>query len=149
LPRIPFCKDFSSISRSGRELGLLHVNHITCAEYPLDVVGSDKNSDPHPRVTKIRWDVKGSSPRLLIAEGLSLTGFPKNYQDFTVNGRSPIDWAIDRYQVKTDSSSGIVNDPNTELLNLGGIVSTIKRLAFVSSESLRIIQAMPPIEVVK
>ena len=97
----------------------------------------------------MRWDVRADEPTLLISDGLSLTGFPKNYQDFTVNGRSPIDWAIDRYQVKTDTSSGIVNNPNIELLNLGGVISIIKRLAYVSSESLKIIQKMPSIEIIK
>jgi predicted helicase len=149
MPRVPFCKDFYSISRAGRELGLLHVNHMSCAEYPLELVGSSKATVQHCRVTKMRWDVRGETPVLIVSDGVSLTGFPENYQDFTVNGRSPIDWAIDRYQVKAESASGIVNDPNTELLNLGGIISTIKRLAFVSSESLKIIQNMPLIEVIK
>ena len=149
MPRIPFCKDFSTISRAGRELGLLHVNHMNCAEYPLELVGSSKNADLHPRVSKLRWNFRGDNPTLLISEGLFLTGFPDNYQDFTVNGRSPIDWAIDRYQIKTDASSGIVNDPNKELVELGGIVRLIRRLAFVSSESLKIIENMPKIEVIK
>jgi len=30
----------------------------------------------------------------------------------TPKGRSPLEWIIDRYQIKTDSASGIVNNPN-------------------------------------
>jgi predicted helicase len=149
MPRIPFSGDFQNISTAGRQLGELHVNHMTCAEYPLELIDTSMGDHSTLRVSKLRWDFKGKSPVLQIADGLALTGFPTNYQDFTVNGRSPIDWAIDRYQVKTDSSSEIINDPNEELLQHGGVISILKRLTFVSSESLRIIENMPPIIVIK
>lgn len=149
MPRIPFSKNFSTISKLGRELGLLHINHTSCAEYPLESISSSKKGKLNFPISKMRWDVKAQKPTLLLTDGFSLTGFPKDYQDFTINGRSPIDWAIDRYQVKTETSSGLANDPNSELLNLGGVVATIKRLAYVSSKSLEIIQNMPSIEIIK
>ena len=29
-----------------------------------------------------------------------------------VNGRSAVEWIMERYQIKTDKASGITNDPN-------------------------------------
>ena len=36
---------------------------------------------------------------------------PRSFE-YVVNGRSPLEWIIDRYQVRTDSANGIENDPN-------------------------------------
>jgi predicted helicase len=148
MPRIPFVKEFSAISEAGKALGLLHSNHMSCDEYPLVVtIPADVKLD-EISVTKMRWDSKSDKPSLIINNSVSLSGFPLDYQDFTVNGRSPIDWAIDRYQVKTEPASGILNDPNNELHSLGGAISTIQRLAFVSSESIRIMASMPALKVI-
>ncbi len=49
--------------------------------------------------------------------------------------RSPLEWIIDRYHVKTDKTSGIVNDPNDFLREQGrpdAVVDLIKRLVTVS-----------------
>ncbi len=32
--------------------------------------------------------------------------------EYVINGRSPLEWIMDRYQVKVDSASGIENNPN-------------------------------------
>ena len=31
---------------------------------------------------------------------------------YVVNGRTPLEWFIDRYKIKRDKESGILNDPN-------------------------------------
>ena len=31
---------------------------------------------------------------------------------YEVNGRIPLEWYIDRYKIKTDKESSILNDPN-------------------------------------
>lgn len=49
---------------------------------------------------------------LVYNKRVSIKGIPEDAQDYVVNGRSPLEWAIDRYQVKTDKATGIVNDPN-------------------------------------
>ncbi len=39
------------------------------------------------------------------------TSPPKRHR-YMLGSRSALEWLIDRYQVKTDKDSGIVNDPN-------------------------------------
>lgn len=60
-----------------------------------------------------------------------------------VNGRSPLDWVIDRYQVKTDKKGGITNDPNDYSDDPWYIIDLIVRLVRVSMETQQIVQSLP------
>lgn len=53
-----------------------------------------------------------------------------------------MEWIIDRYQIRTDKDSGIVNDPNKwgeEHDNLRYIVDLIEKVVRMSVESARLI----------
>ena len=63
--------------------------------------------------------------------------------------RSGIDWIIDRYYIKTDKASGIVNDPNQWGLERGApryIVDLIKRVVTVSVRTVEIVAGLPSLE---
>ena len=65
-------------------------------------------------------------------------------------GRSPLEWIIDRYHVKTDKASGIVNDPNDFLREQGrpdAVVDLIKRLVTVSMRTQELLSTLPPLEI--
>ena len=49
---------------------------------------------------------------LVINEHVRLSGIPEEAHRYVVNGRTPLEWFIDRYRIKQDSASGILNDPN-------------------------------------
>ena len=66
-------------------------------------------------------------------------------QRYTVNGRSPLEWVIDRYQVKTDKASGIVNDPSEYSDDPRCIVDLIEKLIRVSMETMEIVDLLPPV----
>ena len=56
---------------------------------------------------------------------------------------------MERYQVKTDKASGIVNDPNdwaTEHGNPRYILDLVKRIVTVSLETVRIVRNLPPLD---
>ena len=72
-----------------------------------------------------------------------LSGIPEDAYRYVVNGRSPLEWFIDRYYIKTDKDSGIVNDPNGWFDDPRDLVTTIKRIVYVSVESARIIDNLP------
>ncbi len=66
-----------------------------------------------------------------------------------VNGRSPLEWIIDRYQVKTDPPSNIVNDPNdwaAEHDNPRYILDLILSCITVSLKTLDIVENLPDVE---
>lgn len=43
---------------------------------------------------------------------LTLRDIPPEAYDYVVNGKSAIEWIMERYQVTVDKASGIRNDPN-------------------------------------
>ena len=146
LPRIPLVEryeDFKKTSDIGRQLAALHLNYETLEPYELEEKGDFSDT----RVVKMKFGGKGGKDRsVLIVNGtLTLCGIPEEAYRYQVNGRSPIEWAVDRYQVRQDKASGIVNDPNLWAPdNPRYIPDLIKRLVTLSIDSLNLINTLPP-----
>jgi len=77
---------------------------------------------------------------------ITLREIPLDAYDYVVNGKSALDWVMERYQVKTDKDSGIVNDPNAWSEDPRYIVDLVKRVVRVSMETLRLVEALPKLE---
>ena len=58
---------------------------------------------------------------------------------YRVDGRTPLEWVVDRYRVTVDKDSGIVNDPCTKT----DIIAVIERAVYIGIESERIIKSLP------
>ena len=80
---------------------------------------------------------------LIINENVRLTGIWEAAHRYVVNGRTPLEWFIDRYRIKRDKESGILNDPNGWFEKPRELVTAIKRIVHVSVESTRIIEGLP------
>ena len=146
LPRIPYSMNFREISKLGRKLADLHLNYEMCPEFKLEVVATKKSNLEDIKVTKMAWDGKATVPTLVINGDVRVFGFPAHLDEMLVNGRNPIDWMIDRFQVKKDPESGLVNDPNSEIELMGGILTALKKVSFVVDESRKLLAKMPPID---
>lgn len=62
-----------------------------------------------------------------------------------LGSRSALAWIIDRYQLKTDKASGIVDDPNDSCDdhdNPTYIVELIKRITTVAVETMKIVDSL-------
>ena len=115
LPRIPFAPDFHAFAEAGKELAVLHLGYETCEQYRLSLVfAHDGEPQPHHfRLTeKAMRFATPAKTTLTINEHLRLTGIPEMAHRYVVNGRTPLEWFIDRYKIKRDKESGILNDPN-------------------------------------
>ena len=67
-----------------------------------------------------------------------------------VNGKSAIEWIMDRYQVKVDKKSGIKNDPNDwskEVDNPRYILDLLLSVINVSVQTVEIVENLPIFEV--
>ena len=87
--------------------------------------------------------------RLRYNDHLTLSGIPPKAHEYVLGTRSGIDWIIDRYYIKTDKDSGIVNDPNQWGLERGEpryIVDLIKRVVTVSVRTVEIVEGLPSLE---
>lgn len=155
LPRIPQVKGFLEYARIGRELAALHVDYESVDPYPLDeVLAIDAPEDPFERyrIDKLSWVSRKDHTAIRYNSHLTITGIPENESEYKVGGRSPLEWVLDRYKVKVDKASGIVNDPNAWLRehdNPRYVVDLIKSLVTVSLETQRLIAELPEFEVIE
>ena len=60
----------------------------------------------------MRFADKEEKTTLIVNEHALLDGIPKAAHGYVVNGRTPLEWLINRYRIVRDKHSGIVNDPN-------------------------------------
>ena len=160
LPHIPRASGFHTYASVGRELADLHVNYERVEPYPSvqEEASLHAPADPWERYRigerKMRFPKLGRRDkdftRLEYNDYVTLTGIPAEAQGYTISGRSPLEWIIDRYHVKTDKASGIVNDPNDFLREQGrpdAVVDLIKRLATVSMRTQELLATLPKLEI--
>ncbi len=143
LPRIPFAKDFWAFSKAGRKLAELHLNYETIEPWPVKEV-----SHGNFRVTKMRFPKKGIRHTIHYNDTCTLSEIPEEAYEYIVNGKSAIEWVMERYAVTTDKDSGIVNDPNDWCDEQGKpryIIDLVKRVIRVSIETMEIVNTLPPI----
>ena len=87
--------------------------------------------------------------RILYNDRVTIRGIPLAAYDYVVNGKSAIEWVMERYQITTNKDSGIVNDPNKWLAENGGeryIVDLICKVVAVSMETQKIVASLPRLE---
>ena len=156
LPHIPRAAGFHTYASVGRELADLHVNYERVEPYPSvqEEASLHAPADPWERYRigerKMRFPKLGRRDkdftRLEYNEYVILVGIPEQAQGYSISGRSPLEWIIDRYHVKTDKASGIVNDPNDFLREQGrpdAVVDLIKRLVTVSMHTQELVASLP------
>ena len=157
LPRVPFADDFEAFRDAGCELMGLHVGYEVCPEFPLVCLVDGMCSDGgHPDAYRIHGGMQwgrsaGSKTRddksvLHVNTRCDLVGIPAECHEYTVSGRSPLEWAVTVLRVKTDKGSGLVNDPNgwadwrDEPF---GLIRHLRRLAYLGQRSAQIVAGLP------
>ena len=111
----------------------------------------------HPVVQPFHWPVRYRRPHGLPSRArlpqplVCTTRLPphRRRQRGQRGAHLRIDWIIDRYYIKTDKDSGIVNDPNQWGIERGEpryIVDPIKRVVTVSVRTVEIGAGLPSLE---
>ncbi|GAA2146440.1 DEAD/DEAH box helicase [Nocardioides koreensis] len=170
LPRIPFvanAKDARAFVDAGRALGELHINYERVEPYPLEglhpagapegaeayafyAVGEKKMRFGRPTAEQTAAGHKVDRSVIHYNDQLAVSGVPSAAYRYMLGSRSAIEWIIDRYYVRTDKASGIVNDPNDWSREAGQpryILDLLARVVTVSVETTRIVDSLPGLEV--
>ncbi|MBC2834062.1 DEAD/DEAH box helicase [Paragemmobacter straminiformis] len=160
LPRIPCVKqatDFWAFVRAGRALGDLHVGYETVEPYPVTVKQGDLSlasiDDPVKffRVEKMTFGKNKDRSVIHYNPNITITDIPLDAYDYIVNGKSAIDWVMERQAVKQDKDSGIINDANDYANETVGDprypFDLLRRVITVSLETMKIVRALPPLEI--
>ena len=147
LPRIPLIDnptDFRAFSKAGRDLAELHLNYETVAPCPDVVVTGAEHGNF--RVEKMRFKSKDDKSTIVFNPFITVSNIPLKAYDYVVNGRSAIEWVMERYQIKTDKDSGITNDPNDWAIEHNQpryILDLLLSVITVSMETNKIVKNLP------
>ena len=151
LPRLPLVEkpaDFWAFSKAGRALANLHLNYETQPACPDVVVTGAEHGNFH--VTKMRFPKKDDKTALEYNPWITLSHIPLEAYEYVVNGRSAVEWIMERYQIKTDKASGITNDPNDWAQEQGKpryILDLLLSVITVSLETMKIVNGLPKLEI--
>ena len=80
---------------------------------------------------------------LTVNDHVRLVDIPPDAHEYQVNGRTPLEWFIDRYRIVRDRQSSIVNDPNSWFADLRDLIAAFRRIVHVSVETNRIVASLP------
>ncbi len=109
-PRIALSEDFKELSALGKELAKLHLNYESgemhaSVEYKTLMNAEEEGYYDVGTMKKI-------GDRIHYNNHIAITKIPKKAFEYVVNGKSAIDWVIERYKKTTDKDSLIENNPN-------------------------------------
>ncbi len=177
LPRLPLVdkpKDFWAFSKAGRALADLHIKYESVA--PAKGVMTLYNTIPQEEIEKgiagkkidaINYQVQkmafgkkkveidgknktvADKNTIIYNSQITLTEIPEKAYEYVVNGKSAIEWIIERYQVKTDKKSGITNNPNDwadEVGNPKYILDLLLSIINVSVQTVDIVNELPKLK---
>ncbi|HET8736311.1 MAG TPA: type ISP restriction/modification enzyme, partial [Pricia sp.] len=157
LPRIPLVdepRDFWKFSKAGRALSDLHINYESVPPYEgVEIDGQEAliKMDAYEfyRVNKMRFPKKDQKETILYNGRITFKNIPEKAYEYVVNGKSAIEWIMERYSVKTDKKSGITNDPNDwskEHDNPSYIFDLLLSIINVSMQTVDIVEGLPKLE---
>lgn len=135
LPRIPIVEsieDFLDFSYAGKKLADLHLNYEEVGAYESARVISNgtemlsggrmvagdevsylsKSDFDHFVVEKMRFPQKDQKDTIIYNSKIRIEDIPEKAYQYVVNGKSAIEWIMERYQVTIHKESLIKNDPN-------------------------------------
>lgn len=149
LPRLPLVEnavDFKAFSEAGRKLAELHLNYEKRPK-PEQVIVERKADDYI--VEKMKFKSKQDKSVIIYNNHITIKNIPLEAYDYVVNGRSAIEWIMERYQVKIDKASQIMNDPNDwakEHNDPTYILDLLLSVITVSLETMKIVKGLPKVE---
>ncbi len=101
------------------------------------------------KVQKIRFPKKEQKDTIIFNSKIVVSNIPEKAYDYVVNGKSAIEWIMERYQVSTDKKSGIKNDPNDWAEEVGKpryILDLLLSIINVSVQTVDIVNDLPKLE---
>lgn len=166
LPRLPLVEsvpDFWAFSKAGRKLAELHLNYETVEPYkgvitlvnPLTITDTLKQAHKDEieflnyRVEKMRFPKKGQKDTIIYNNQITIENIPEKAYEYVVNGKSAIEWIMERYAITTHKASGITNNPNDwakEHNQPRYILDLLLSIINVSVQTVDIVDGLPKVK---
>ena len=154
MPLVEKPADFWAFSKAGRDLAELHLNYEE-QDAPKDIL---INGKPIPKksfpdeqliVNKMSFPSKDQKDTIIYNSHITISNIPTKAYEYIVNGKSAIDWVMERYAITTHKESGIKNDPNDwakEHENPQYILDLLLSVITVSVKTVEIVEGLPKVE---
>lgn len=174
IPRVKAAKDFTAFATAGRELAQWHLNYeIISLNTAAKLTGKTKGlaitangvtggQDADFYVTKMKFGKKKDAETgksvddkttVIYNSGITIENIPEEAYDYIVNGKSALEWVMERQSVTTDKKSGITNDANDwaiETMNNPRYpLELFLRVINVSLRTQEIVRGLPPLRILK
>lgn len=153
LPRLPLVdtsEEFWAFSKAGRSLADLHLNYETVSPYEeVNVVIKNADIPNLYRVEKMRFPKKDEKQTINYNSKITIENIPDKAYEYIVNGKSAIEWIMERYQITQHKDSGIINDPNDwadEVGNPRYILDLLLSIINVSVQTVDIVKSLPKLK---
>ena len=150
LPRLPLVedvRDFWSFSKAGRKLAELHIGYEAVPAFDgVEISGIESKFFT---VEKMRFPKKDQKHTIHYNSKIKISGIPEQAYEYQINGKSAIEWIMERYQVTTEKKSGIKNDPNDWAKEVGNeryILDLLLSIINVSVQTVDIVNGLPKME---
>ena len=150
IPRLPLVDDyniFKSYSDIGRELANLHLNYENIEGDKIVIVEGEESNNL--KVEKMRFENKDQKDIIIFNSDIKITNIPLEAYDYQVNGKSAIEWIVERYAITENKDSGIENNPNLwceENENSRYILDLLLSVISLSLKTNELIKKLPMIE---
>ncbi len=149
IPRLPLVDDYNTFkiySDIGRELAELHLNYENIErDSNIIVEGEESNNF---KVEKMRFTNKDKKDVIIFNSDIKITNIPLEAYDYQVNGKSAIEWVVERYAITVNKDSGIENNPNLwceENENPRYILDLLLSVISLSLKTSELIKKLPKI----
>ena len=156
LPRIPIVEDvntFMDFYKAGKALANIHLNYekakpySDCSVRVSDFVQADNyTAFDHYYVTKMRFPSKNDKSSIIYNGNVRVDDIPAKAYEYVVNGKSAIEWVMERYCVTQDKKSLIINDANDwsrEHNNPTYILDLLLSVINISVQTVDIVNNLP------
>lgn len=117
LPRIPIVTDeteWMNFYYAGKMLAALHLEYESVEPCEVTICDTYAGEDEyeHYAVHKMHFPKKGEQGTIIYNDYLRIDDIPARVYEYVVNGKSAVEWIMERYAVSIDKKSLIKNDPN-------------------------------------
>lgn len=178
IPLVSDYEKFWAFSKAGRELANLHLNYETVAPLPEVTVeslsegiyeisqpkfipdnelmvaegspaSSKKDDYNYYAVEQMKFPKKGQKDTIIYNHYHTIKNIPEKAYEYVVNGKSAIEWIMERYAVTTDKKSGITNNPNDwsrEHNKPRYILDLLLSVINVSVQTVDIVNGLPEVD---
>jgi predicted helicase len=99
-------------------------------------------------VEKMRFPKKDQKETIHYNSQIVVSNIPEKAYQYVVNGKSAIEWVMERYQITTHKESGIQNDPNDWAKAVGKpryILDLLLSVISVSVQTVEIVENLPEV----